>query len=50
MPRFQGLNPGRQASLDWTATNREKFMNAGRQAKVLATEKHLAERRGKPSA
>jgi len=50
MPRFQGLNPGRQASLDWTAANREKFMNAGRQAKVLATEKHLAERRGKPSA
>jgi limonene 1,2-monooxygenase len=50
MPRFQGSNPGRQASLDWTAANREKFMNAGRQAKVLATEKHLAERRGKPSA
>jgi limonene 1,2-monooxygenase len=50
MPRFQALNPGRQASLDWTAANREKFMNAGRQAKVLATEKHLAERRGKPSA
>jgi limonene 1,2-monooxygenase len=51
MPRVQGLNAGRQASMDWAGANRGAFMGAVRQAKGQAMERHLAERgqAGKPA-
>jgi limonene 1,2-monooxygenase len=33
MPRFQGSNEGRQGSMDWAATHRERFLAASRAAR-----------------
>ena len=44
-PRFQGLNEGRQASLDWTAANRDALIGAAKDAKILATQQYAEERK-----
>ena len=54
MPKMQNLNHNRQASMDWTITNRDRFLGAARQAKQQATEqyqeKKKAEKGGKAKA
>jgi limonene 1,2-monooxygenase len=47
MPRFQRLNDARQASLDWTAANRDPLINAAKDAKVLATQQYAEERKAR---
>ncbi|HKJ00552.1 MAG TPA: LLM class flavin-dependent oxidoreductase [bacterium] len=44
IPRFNGLNAGRQASMDWVAANRDTFMGAGRAAKEKASRDYAAEK------
>ena len=44
LPRFNGNNAGRESSMNWAASRRTELMDAGRQAKVLAAQKHVAER------
>ncbi|MEE8433233.1 MAG: hypothetical protein V3S64_00460 [bacterium] len=44
MPRFQGLNRGREASMAWASANRDEFMNAGREAKAKAARDYEAEK------
>jgi limonene 1,2-monooxygenase len=44
MPRFQRLNELRQASLEWTAANRESLVGSARDAKALAAQKYAEER------
>jgi limonene 1,2-monooxygenase len=47
MPRFQSLNPNRQASYDWAGANRTEFLGAVRQAKANAAEQFAAERKSR---
>lgn len=49
MPRCQRLNDARQASLEWTAANREALINAAKDAKVLATQQYAEERKARTS-
>jgi limonene 1,2-monooxygenase len=44
IPHFNGLNAGRQVSMDWVAANRDAFMGAGRAAKEKATRDYAAEK------
>ncbi len=50
MPRFQGLNAGREASMKWAASNRPTFMGAVGNAINAEIQKHVADlRRREPS-
>ena len=46
MPRVQGLNRNRQASMEWTASNRDRFLGAARKAKQQAAERYRAAKGG----
>ncbi len=46
MPRVQALNRNRRASMDWTATNRDRFLAAARKVKELAAEQYKAAKGG----
>ena len=50
MPRFQGLNRGREASMAWASANRDEFMSAGREAKAKATRNYEAEKAARDEA
>jgi len=47
MPRFQGSNDGRQASMDWAAKNRPTFIGAVGTAIMSEIQKHAQERQAK---
>jgi limonene 1,2-monooxygenase len=44
MPRVNQLNTSRDASMAWTAANRDGLINAAKDAKVLATQKYAEEK------
>jgi limonene 1,2-monooxygenase len=48
VPRLRGDNEGRTASKEWTSAHRAALIDAGKQAKVLATEQYRAEREKRP--
>ncbi len=50
LPHFNGDNAGRESSMNWAASRRTELMDAGRQAKVLAAQKHVAERERRAGA
>ena len=50
MPRFQGLNRGREASMAWATDNRDEFMSAGREAKAKAARDYEAEKAARGEA
>ena len=50
IPRFRGDTAGRPSSMEWSSANCTELMEAGRQANVVATQKHEAERRGRAGA
>lgn len=43
MPRFQGMNAGREASMNWVSDNRDAILGAGRAAREKATRDYQAE-------
>ena len=43
MPRFQGLNEAREASMKWAMTNRPTFIGAVGEAITHEIQKHAAE-------
>ncbi len=47
MPRFQGLNRGREASMEWAARNRPTFMGAVGTAIMTEIQKHAQEQQRK---
>jgi limonene 1,2-monooxygenase len=47
MPRFQGVNRGREASLEWAARNRPTFMGAVGTAIMTEIQKHAQEQQRK---
>ncbi len=47
MPRFQGLNRGRETSMDWAARNRPTFMGAVGTAIMTEIQKHSQEQQKK---
>jgi len=47
MPRFQGSNRGRQASMDWAAKNRPTFIGAVGAAIMSEMQKHAQEKQAK---
>ena len=47
MPRFQGLNRGREASMEWAARNRPTFMGAVGTALMTEIQKHAQEQQRK---
>jgi len=47
MPRFQGLNRGREASMEWAAGNRPTFMGAVGTAIMTEIQKHAQEQQRK---
>jgi limonene 1,2-monooxygenase len=47
MPRFQALNRGREASMDWAARNRPTFMGAVGTAIMTEIQKHAQEQQKK---
>ncbi|HME72712.1 MAG TPA: LLM class flavin-dependent oxidoreductase [Myxococcota bacterium] len=47
MPRFQGLNRGREASMEWAARNRPTFMAAVGTAIMTEIQKHAQEQQHK---
>ncbi len=50
MPCFQGAGGPRNASMDWTAENRDKFIGAAFQAIGNEINKHVADRQAKAEA
>jgi limonene 1,2-monooxygenase len=44
MPKFQGLNENREASLDWARSNRETFMGQAMAAVGTRVAKHIEEK------
>ena len=47
MPRFQGLNRGREASMEWAARNRPTFMGAVGTAIMTEIQKHAQDQQRK---
>lgn len=47
MPRFQGLNRGREASMEWAASNRTTFIGAVGTAIMTEIQKHAQEQQRK---
>ena len=43
MPRFQGMNASREASMNWVSDNRDAILGAGRAAREKATRDYQAE-------
>lgn len=43
MPRFQGMNANREASMNWVSDNRDAILGAGRAAREKATRDYQAE-------
>ena len=50
MPRFNGDNAGRLASMEWASAHRTELMGSVARAKQEATQRHNAEREGRPQS